>query len=618
MFTRFRNISHLYLWGGIAILIIIVAIYQLYESSREGLYDASIQQHQKQVERDISNIIEERQNSAISISLALSEDDAIHDFLCENCKSKSQKSLDFDGFIKQLHLQTLNGLIWVQVIDNKGVSRYRSWTSKTGDSLKEVRYDIRQMLDSPKVQQGISVGRYSLTFKSMVPILDQNKKMLGMIEIITHMDALSKRLSKTQKLSSVILVDKRFQQQLVNADKNRFLNGFYIVNSDAEADSLDRLQAMTEQRFAQIMPVQVADGKVVTQYLLVDSLGRLMGYWFTFTDLADIDWTDLRLLNKQYLYTSIIVTSLVLLLLWIYALQRKTEKRRKYYRNILNATSEIILVTNRTKIIDANQLFFDFYSDYRSIGEFLKHYDCVCETFEEGNGYLQKQMGEQYWLDYVLENADQEHIAKVSKDGQPHYFQVKVASIELDGELLYPIILHDVTQQIIYKKQLEHIAETDSLTGIANRLVFNRRLSEEINRANRYEKDLCLALFDIDHFKSINDNYGHDAGDRVLKLLSMNVSSMLRETDLFCRVGGEEFGIIMPETQLQDARMVMERLRIAVANINDLDVKNLTISIGLSYMVRWDSDTVLFKKTDLALYKAKKAGRNCVMIGEEV
>ncbi len=129
---------------------------------------------------------------------------------------------------------------------------------------------------------------------------------------------------------------------------------------------------------------------------------------------------------------------------------------------------------------------------------------------------------------------------------------------------------------------------------------------------------MCLAIFDIDLFKSVNDEFGHDVGDEVLRTISSVVSSLLRETDIFCRIGGEEFAIVMPETELKDARVVSERLRKSVAELSEeLVPKPLTVSVGLSHMTRWDSNKSLFKKSDKALYQAKDSGRNQVITAED-
>ncbi len=194
--------------------------------------------------------------------------------------------------MEQIELRTHNGLVWIQIIDAKGISRYRSWTKRVGDSLKDVRYDVRQMLSSGDIQEGISVGRFSMTFKSMVPIFDNDQSLMGLVEVISHMDPLAKRLSDTMDVQSVILVDQRFKSQLTRADSERFLGEFYIANQSAEEEDLVLLEGLGQENFTRVTPHQEQSGQLITQYLIEDSLGRLMGYWFTFTDESNVDFTE--------------------------------------------------------------------------------------------------------------------------------------------------------------------------------------------------------------------------------------------------------------------------------------------------------------------------------------
>lgn len=602
----------------LAIAAVIVGTLKLYSSSVDNLYASALEKHQKQVQLTIKNIFRDHRGNALSIALALAENPNLQNFLCEDCDPTKQSPLDFTHLISRLGLLTQNGKIWIQVIDRKGISRYRSWTNRVGDSLREVRYDVRQMINSHSVMHSMSVGRFSLTSKAMAPVFDENQKLLGMVELITHMEPLVNSLHSSRGIDSVVLVDQRFQNQLTRADERRFMKGFYIANENAKEENVSLLRAMTAEQISEFKPYQKVGDQVITQFIVEDSVGRLMGYWYTFTDKSMVDMSEIRLLNKQYLYATIIVTVLSLLLLWIYWLQRQTSADKTYFSNILNATTEIILVSDKEKIVDANTRFFEFYSEFTSIKQFLQHYNCVCDTFEPGEDLLQPYMEDQYWLDYVIEHPEKQHLAKIKRDGEEHYFQIGISQVQDSEHPLFSIIMHDVTKQTLYKKQLEKQAKTDPLTEIGNRLQFNKRLTEEIARAHRYKHPLCLLTFDIDHFKSINDSFGHDAGNQVLITISHLVRNQLREADVFCRIGGEEFAIIMPETEKVEAKLVAERIRIAIYSLEEHQVpRKISVSLGVAEIERLDSDVTLFKKADTALYAAKGAGRNQVVIHDQ-
>lgn len=165
-------------------------------------------------------------------------------------------------------------------------------------------------------------------------------------------------------------------------------------------------------------------------------------------------------------------------------------------------------------------------------------------------------------------------------------------------------------------KKMKQLAVTDTLTGIYNRYYFNSALEKEIHRAHRYERSFALLMFDLDHFKNVNDTYGHAVGDRVLVSLSNLVASCLRESDIFARIGGEEFVIILPETGEELSLEIAERIRKNVEAHSFEPVKKVTISIGLVRHRPEEDLEELLKRVDSALYAAKNSGRNRVIVGD--
>jgi len=160
---------------------------------------------------------------------------------------------------------------------------------------------------------------------------------------------------------------------------------------------------------------------------------------------------------------------------------------------------------------------------------------------------------------------------------------------------------------------LKEASTHDALTGIANRRLLTERLREESERVRRYTRPLCLALLDIDHFKRINDDYGHEVGDQVLIEIARVMEAELRDHDLCGRWGGEEFLVLMPETDAERAALVTERLRRAlealVVRAND-EPLSVTVSIGLAELQREENYSKAINRADVALLKAKRSGRN--------
>jgi diguanylate cyclase (GGDEF)-like protein len=159
---------------------------------------------------------------------------------------------------------------------------------------------------------------------------------------------------------------------------------------------------------------------------------------------------------------------------------------------------------------------------------------------------------------------------------------------------------------------LEKLASTDSLTGIYNRHKFEEIFENEIERALRYKKPLSLIMFDIDYFKRVNDNFGHDFGDMVLKNIVNIVKDNIRNMDIFSRWGGEEFFVLCPETSLENAEEFAQKLRKKIAEFSFNKVGKITSSFGVTSFTDKDNKNRFIKRVDDALYIAKNKGRNIV------
>jgi two-component system cell cycle response regulator len=167
-----------------------------------------------------------------------------------------------------------------------------------------------------------------------------------------------------------------------------------------------------------------------------------------------------------------------------------------------------------------------------------------------------------------------------------------------------------------YHEEIYRLMTVDALTQIYNKRYFNEALEREYNRAQRYKRELSLVLFDIDHFKAINDAHGHLAGDAVLRHLATEVKPRLREQDIFARVGGEEFAALLPEVAHDGAMAAGEKVRriveAATFLVEAMPIK-VTISVGVTSLdPRGKEPTSLYERADAALYQAKGKGRNRV------
>jgi diguanylate cyclase (GGDEF)-like protein/PAS domain S-box-containing protein len=214
----------------------------------------------------------------------------------------------------------------------------------------------------------------------------------------------------------------------------------------------------------------------------------------------------------------------------------------------------------------------------------------------------------------------------VCKDGTVRWCAaVSQPAIDTQGRNVgFRASIRDISDRKALQHQLELLASTDPLTGVVNRRRFFHTAEAELYRARRYDRPLILALVDIDHFKRINDTHGHATGDDCLKTLAHAFANRLRRSDLFARFGGEEFVLLLPETQLGDGLRLCERLRQMVESIRMQvsetgETFGFTVSIGVADLQHeGDSLNQLLARADGALYKAKRDGRNQVAYGAPV
>ena len=169
-----------------------------------------------------------------------------------------------------------------------------------------------------------------------------------------------------------------------------------------------------------------------------------------------------------------------------------------------------------------------------------------------------------------------------------------------------------MTQNKHKEEKLFEAASTDPLTGLFNRRQFETMATTQLSLAHRYNTPHCIIMIDIDHFKRVNDTYGHDAGDEVLKYIALVLKTSLRASDILARYGGEEFILFLPHTSPTEAWQVAERLRSSVEQSKiktKTDILNVTISLGLSSTQTLTLDEQI-KEADTALYASKTTGRN--------
>lgn len=204
----------------------------------------------------------------------------------------------------------------------------------------------------------------------------------------------------------------------------------------------------------------------------------------------------------------------------------------------------------------------------------------------------------------------QEILVLSSVDEEKHWPQSDIKLLQVAADLIGGALARQRLEH-----DLEDLATHDSLTGLFNRRKLESLLALEIERAARYTRQFAIILFDIDAFKAVNDQYGHDTGDAVLREVAITVQQQLRSSDMLGRWGGEEFVVLLPEANAPGVQRVAETLRSQVAAAKFSGIKQLTISLGITMYTAGDTLDSILRRADQALYEAKAAGRNCAVIG---
>jgi diguanylate cyclase (GGDEF)-like protein len=293
------------------------------------------------------------------------------------------------------------------------------------------------------------------------------------------------------------------------------------------------------------------------------------------------------------------------------------EIANKQLKTIINSQDNMIIITDGSKIIDVNAKVLTFFG-YNHPEQFMKRHQCICNFFLEHKDYF--HMGKlpkgQDWIEYLESLPPQQKIiTMVGTDMEAKAFHININKYGSNGSSI--ITLNDITDMIIQQKILQYKAQHDKLTDIYNRQKIDEVLEKICGYSTRRKEEIGIIMFDIDHFKKVNDQFGHATGDEVLKKVAYMIRNNIREEDIFGRWGGEEFLIILRHTSIENTHKKAEMLRKAIENMTYPQIPSITASFGVTKISKRDTPQAVLKRTDLALYKAKTQGRNCVVLSSD-
>lgn len=296
-------------------------------------------------------------------------------------------------------------------------------------------------------------------------------------------------------------------------------------------------------------------------------------------------------------------------------LENKVEEAVKKTKSILDAQDNMVILTDLTKAIDVNKKFLEYFN-VSTLEEFFTKKISVISQCKIENGFFSSSniKDTNSWISEVLKLSEIDRVVKIeNSQGEDRIFTVNIDDYEHKGEH-YVVSFTDITELKEKSNLLEYQATHDQLTGLFNRQKFNEIFLKEIKRDKRYDNALSLIIFDIDNFKSFNDNFGHNVGDEVLKIISEIVLKSVREHDTVVRWGGEEFLVLLPQTEIEGAVKVAEKIRQSIEKYENSKIpRQITASFGVTKLQKEDDENSVINKADEALYTAKSNGKNLVV-----
>ncbi len=525
-------------------------------------------------------------------------------------------SLKKFGF-KQIHFHTP---------DNRSFLRLHA-PAKYGDDLSGFRNTVAFVNQTHQKISGFEEGIASDGYRFVFPLYDE-KGYLSSVELSFSAYALTDFLKPQFQGASFIiakdaLVQKEQRYETTPLDPGFVIDQNYIdtpiaLNADkrfgahfdpynAKPFSLDALHN-GQTYIRTFLPVKNPVTHKTDGYMILLSDGKYVhkiqnSFWILFIGLSII----ISLLFLRYYRIKKFQND-------TQSYQRQLERTNKKLKTILDTQENMIIITDGLQMVDANARVLEFLG-YQSFEQLHRHHQCICDFFLKHDDYfhLGHVPDQEHWISYLLKLPPQERVVTmVGADIEPKALQVYINRYDTQKGS-YIVTFTDITEMVIREKILQYRAQHDRLTDIYNRQKIDEVLENICGYSSRRNEHAGVILFDIDHFKNINDTYGHDMGDEVLKSIARLVKNNIREEDIFGRWGGEEFILILRHTDLQNSVTKAQILRETIASMYLPDIPAVTASFGVTEVVADDTPQRLLKRIDIALYKAKNEGRNRVV-----
>jgi diguanylate cyclase (GGDEF)-like protein/PAS domain S-box-containing protein len=291
-----------------------------------------------------------------------------------------------------------------------------------------------------------------------------------------------------------------------------------------------------------------------------------------------------------------------------------TQEVESYLRleKFVDLQRSIVILTDGQFFQFANKSFFNFFG-YGNLDDFMQENNCICDLFVQKEGFFSLadvKENEKNWVESLLNLSERKRVVSIlDSTDTPHAFAVAINKYD---EQHFVIDFSDISDTMLEKLQLKDQVNSDQLTQTYNRVFFENSIHKIMQQHKKSELLSAIIFFDIDHFKKINDTYGHSIGDKVLVLLASLVKRSIRKDDYLIRWGGEEFVIIIGIKSMDDLLFMAENLRVSITKLDIKEIDRITCSFGIAIHKEDEKIKTTIARADDRLYEAKNSGRNCV------
>lgn len=294
-------------------------------------------------------------------------------------------------------------------------------------------------------------------------------------------------------------------------------------------------------------------------------------------------------------------------------IQNNEKNKFEQLTNFIDSISDIVVLTDSYKLKYANKKMFEFLG-FKDIDDFFEKHNCICEFFEIDDEFfhLNKIDDSQNWIDEIKKlSSNERNVLIKSKNLNLHIFSVHVNEF---SQKLFSVVFSDQTSSYKEKMNLMIKIHIDNLTKCYNRSYFEKLIPDLMENTSIKNENFTLTIIDVDFFKKVNDNHGHDIGDIVLVELCENIRNNIRKDDILIRWGGEEFILIIKNQNSISYMAILEHLKQSIQNHNFTKAGQVTCSFGGTFYKENEDIIDTIKRADKALYDSKNGGRNCITI----